>query len=99
MKSVPEGRWGRERKMMRMRPRSRSKSGGVKEGGDWDILYETVIIENYPTEIFIFLRTHVPLLTGNSRFPARPKRREYPSWSGTDGRESDTDDNNSVYNE
>lgn len=58
---------------MRRRPSSRSKSGGIEEGGDADVLYETVIVKHHPTGIFIFLRTHVPLPAGNSRLPARAK--------------------------
>jgi hypothetical protein len=95
---LPKRGWGRERKMRR-RPSSRSKSGGVEEGGDTDVLYETVIIKHHPTGIFIFLRTHVPLPAGNSRLPARAKGGVY-SRRGCEviSENKNDNDDNSGYN-
>jgi hypothetical protein len=85
-KQLPKRGGGRKRKMSR-RPSSRSKSGGVEEGGDADVLYETVIVKHHPTGIFIFLRTHVPLPAGIQDFRREPKGRKRPSWLRSDIRE------------
>jgi len=82
---------------MRRRPSSSSKSGGVEEGGDTDVLYETVIIKHHPTGIFILLRTYVPLPAGNSRLPARAKGGVYGR-RGFEVISENKNDDNSGYN-